>query len=146
MNGHAELAQIWPRDGRLRLVGRLHGHDPADEKAEWELLLVHREDPARRLRYRAPLEGAAFDVACPVEDLAPERLELPAVWDLYLTRDPEADPAGALRLGRHLDDIEGKKKIMVFPPQSVVRPAGKAAVRPYYTIRDNLSVEVTPAP
>jgi hypothetical protein len=42
-----------------------------------------------------------------------------------------------LRAGRRLDDIHGKKRIMVFPEQRV---AG-IGVRPYYTVKDNLSLE-----
>ena len=53
-------------------------------------------------------------------------------WDLHVT-DGEAE----LRAGRQLDDIRGKKKIMVFPEQLTQG----LSVRPYYTVKDNLSLE-----
>ncbi|WP_181727659.1 hypothetical protein [Streptomyces sp. PT12] len=146
MRGHAELSRVWPRDRRLRLVGALHDHDPGRNARAYGLLLVHREAPERRLHYPGGLKGTAFDVSCPVADLAPDDLPLPAVWDLYLAPDPAADPADALRVGKVLDDISGKKKIMVYPAQPLTRPGGTARVRPYFTIKDNLSVGVTATP
>ncbi|ONK15453.1 hypothetical protein [Streptomyces sp. MP131-18] len=147
MRAHAELAQVWPRDGRLRLVGALHGHDPVGSAAApWTLLLVLRDVPEHVLRYPAPLDGPAFDVSLPAADLAPEGVALPACWDLYFSQEPASGARERLRVGRVLDDIEGKKKIMVFPGQSVASGDGTALVKPYYTIKDNLSVEVTPAP
>ncbi|MGP3967642.1 hypothetical protein [Streptomyces sp. 6N223] len=142
---HAEIAQVWPRDGRLRFVGRLHGEGPAPGQAEdWRLLLVLRGDEEkRRLRYAAPLDGEGFDVSLPVEDLVADGLPVPAQWDLYLTGGGSR-PAKKLRLARLLDDIENKKKIMVFPAQPVSARAGKALVKPYYTVHDNLSVECLP--
>ena len=41
-----------------------------------------------------------------------------------------------MRLGTHLDDITGKKKIFVYPAQ---RTVGLWAA-PYYTVKDNLSI------
>ncbi len=147
MKVHAELAQVWPRDGRLRLVGKLHGHDPvASAAAPWTLLLVLRDGPEHVLRYPAPLDGPAFDVSLPVADLVPEGLVLPACWDLYVSQEPASAARERLRVGRRLDDVGGKKKIMVFPGQSVAFGNGTATVKPYYTVKDNLSVEVTPAP
>ncbi|UCM86983.1 hypothetical protein [Streptomyces marincola] len=149
MRPHAELARVWPRDGRLRLVGSLHGHDPvAGAAAPWALLLVARRAAERVLAYPAPLAGAAFDVSLPVADLALGGIELPAVWDLYLSQEVtgrHGAPQGRLRVGRLLDDIEDKKKIMVFPRQPVATGDGTVLVKPYYTVKDNLSVEVAPA-
>ncbi|MDT0345381.1 hypothetical protein [Streptomyces litchfieldiae] len=150
MRPHAELAQVWPRDGRLRLVGRLHGHlhgtAPAAERpSDWWLLAVAREDEGHRVRRPAPLHGPEFDVSLPVADFVPDGLALPVFWDLYLAPDPGANPGDLLRVGRLLDDIQGKKKIMIFPGQSVTASSGAALVKPYYTIKDNLSVEVKAA-
>ncbi|WP_052849970.1 hypothetical protein [Streptomyces avicenniae] len=155
MSGHAEIDEVWPRDGRLRLVGRLHGPPPGHaargalgrlrtrtaEAREWSVQFVLREDRGRpwRLRYPARLDGARFDVTLPVADLAPEALRLPARWDVWL-----ADGSARLRAGRFLDGVTGKKEIMVFPGQSVSRTDTAVLVRPYYTVKDNLSVEVRP--
>jgi hypothetical protein len=137
---HAEIAEVWPRDGRVRLVGHIHGH-PAE--GEWRLLLTRRSHAEQRLDYPAQVKGDRFEGELPVADLAAATdtaetdigVEDGAgveEWDIHLT-DGEVE----LRAGRRLDDIHGKKKIMVFPEQRV-RGIG---VRPYYTVKDNLSLE-----
>lgn len=146
MSGHAEIAQVWPRDGRIRLVGALHGERPAPGTAkDWRLLVVLRDGDATEREYPAPLDGTdgGFDVSFPVADLIAGGLPVPAVWDLYLTGESDSGPA-RLRAGRQLDDIKGKKNIMVFPAQPVAASGTKARVKPYYTIKDNLSVECLP--
>ncbi|MEU5296607.1 hypothetical protein [Streptomyces umbrinus] len=140
MKPHAEIAEVWPRDGRVRLVGHIHGH-PAE--GEWRLLLTRRSHAEQRLDYPAQVKGDRFEGELPVADLAAATdtaetdigVEDGAgveEWDIHLT-DGEVE----LRAGRRLDDIHGKKKIMVFPEQRV-RGIG---VRPYYTVKDNLSLE-----
>ncbi|MCF6525106.1 hypothetical protein [Streptomyces sp. JJ36] len=148
MNAHAEIDQVWPRDGRIRLVGRVHGDVPESAGPEWRLLLVPRDDENHRLRYAASVDGASFEASLPVDDLALDGLP-EAVWDLYLTAgdggDGDDGGGGArLRVGKHLDDITGKKKIFVYPAQSVTSDEDGTVVRPFYTIQDNLSVECLP--
>lgn len=133
MRPHAEVEEVWPRDGRIRLVGRIHGR-PAESADGWRLLLVLRGTD-RRLRYRACVKGDRFESELPISDLAGRDAEAGGEveeWDIHLT-DGEAE----LRVGRQLDDIRGKKKIMVFPEQRV----SGWSVRPYYTVKDNLSLE-----
>ncbi|WP_328768082.1 hypothetical protein [Streptomyces sp. NBC_00286] len=142
MKPHAEVDEVWPRDGRIRLVGRIHGR-AVDSADGWRLLLVLRGTD-RRLRYDARVKGDRFESELPIADLA-DRSDLAdrdaeadgdvEEWDLHLT-DGEAE----LRVGRQLDDIRGKKKIMVFPEQRV----SGLSVRPYYTVKDNLSLECRP--
>lgn len=139
---HAELDRVWPRDGRVRLIGRLHGRDPAAGET-WELLLAPRDGDGRRLRYPAALDGPAFDVSFPADDLLLPDIALPAYWDVHLAPGPTAT-APRLRVARLLDDIRGKKHVMVYPGQRVTAAGRTACVRPYYTVKDNLSVEVTP--
>ncbi|MFF5006586.1 hypothetical protein ACFY3G_27645 [Streptomyces phaeochromogenes] len=142
MKPHAEIAEVWPRDGRVRLVGHIHGH-PAE--GQWRLLLTRRSHAEQRLDYPAQVKGDRFEGELPVADLAAATGTAEAEaesetearvgveeWDIHLT-DGEVE----LRAGRRLDDIHGKKKIMVFPEQRV-RGIG---VRPYYTVKDNLSLE-----
>lgn len=146
MNAHAEIQQVWPRDGRIRFVGELHGHTPdASAAGSWQLLLVLRGTPRgteQRLRYDAPLDGVRFDVSLPVDDIALDGLPA-ATWDLHLC---SGDGPGELRLraGRHLDGIRDKKTIMVYPAQSVTTDEDGTVVRPFYTVNSNLSVECVP--
>ncbi|MFD0304137.1 hypothetical protein [Streptomyces sp. NPDC127119] len=129
MKPHAEIAEVWPRDGRVRLVGRIHGR-PAE--GDWRLLLTRRGHTGRPLDYPAQVKGDRFEGELPLADLVtpdPAGIE---EWDIHLT-----DGEARLRAGRQLDDIHGKKKIMVFPEQHV----RGLRVRPYYTVKDNLSLE-----
>ncbi|NGO14823.1 hypothetical protein G5C60_46360 [Streptomyces sp. HC44] len=157
MKPHAEVEEVWPRDGRIRVVGRIHGRRPPSgtESADgWRLLLVLR-GTGRRLSYSAWVKDGRFESELPIADLAAagtsdretdisgreaDTSDREAIagagtveeWDVHLT-DGEAE----LRVGRQLDDIRGKKKIMVFPEQRV----SGFSVRPYYTVKDNLSLE-----
>ncbi|WP_338701508.1 hypothetical protein V2W30_30400 [Streptomyces sp. Q6] len=130
----AEVEQVWPRDGRIRVVGRLHGlTDGAG--ARWRLLLTRRSRTEHVLRYDAEREGADFTCTWKVSDLAAyDGFTGTEQWDLHLT-----DGSHTLRVGRKLDDIRGKKAVMVYPEQPV--PGADFAVRPYFTVEDNLSLE-----
>jgi len=145
---HAEVAEIWPRDGAVRVVGDFHGAGDASER--WFLVVVLRDTESRRT-YELPVDGGRFDVSVPVAEFVPadaaSRSES-AKFDLYAAPEErlEADLDSLLRFGRHLDDIIGKKKIMVFPVQQAESAGMRMAVQPFYTIKDNLSVESTPSP
>lgn len=141
MSSHAEVERVWPRDGRIRITGRLHPPAPTGTGG-WNLLLVLRDHESHRLRYDATLDGDDFDVAVPVDDLALDGLAR-ATWDLHLVRGA-GENEELLRLGRHLDDIRGKKKIYLFPAQSVLSDEDGTVVTPFYTVQDNLSVECVP--
>ncbi|MEV0225277.1 hypothetical protein [Streptomyces sp. NPDC050704] len=129
MKPYAEIAEVWPRDGRVRLVGHIHGR-PTD--GDWRLLLVRRGHAGHRLGYPAQVKGDRFEGELPIADLVVADAAELEEWDIHLT-DGETE----LRAGRRLDDIHGKKKIMVFPEQRV----HGLGVRPYYTVKDNLSLE-----
>lgn len=142
MKAGAEVARVWAREGRIQVVGHIHG-GPAGNDGPWRLLLTVRGDAQRCVAVDAALEGESFDASVPVEDLVPGNLAEPVKWDLHLVSG--TGPQGArLRVGRHLDDIRGKKKIMVFPAQHVAIGRQSVAVRPLYTIKDNLSIECHP--
>lgn len=142
VKGHAEVYQVWPRDGRIRIIGDIAApRAPLD--ADWHLVLTLRGGEERRLRYPAPLDRGRFETVFPVADLVPAALPLPAQWDIHLTAQTSGGEV-RLRAGRLLDDIQGKKKIMVFPAQRTPHPTGSALVKPYYTVKDNLSVQCLP--
>ncbi|UUU30315.1 hypothetical protein JIX56_10625 [Streptomyces sp. CA-210063] len=129
VKAHAEIAEVWPRDGHIRLVGRIHGV-PAD--GTWQLVLTRRAHADRRLRYTADVKGDRFESELPLGDLAAADYAPVEEWDIHLT-----DGQVELRAGKHLDDVHGKKKIFVYPEQRIE----DLGVRPYYTIKDNLSLE-----
>ncbi|WP_326575915.1 hypothetical protein OG250_09560 [Streptomyces sp. NBC_00487] len=129
MKPHAEITEVWPRDGLIRVVGRIHG---VPAVGTWQLVLTRRSHADPRLRYDAAVKGDRFASELPVRDLAASGHAPVEEWDLHLT-DGEVE----LRAGRHLDDVHGKKKIFVYPEQRI----GELRVRPYFTIKDNLSLE-----
>ncbi|WP_208105487.1 hypothetical protein [Streptomyces sp. GC420] len=143
MKPHAEIDQVWPRHGRVGLTGHLHGLSAAG--SAWRLLLVRRSRPEHELRYPAGLDGERFECAFPVRDLAPFGCRNGEQWDIHLTTRRDGAEI-RLRAGRRLDDIRGKKHIMVFPAQpadDADGAGGPLTVRPYYTVQDNLSLECT---
>ncbi|GAB3454123.1 hypothetical protein GCM10027570_33860 [Streptomonospora sediminis] len=148
---HAEIAEVWPRDGAVRIVGDLRG-GAATGDGPWHLVIVLRETETR-LQYDLPVTGGRFDVSVPLGDFVPAGSAAGTPddgikWDLYAAPADllESGPDTWLRVGRHLDDIRGKKKIMVFPAQQAETGGARLDVRPFYTIKDNLSVECVPSP
>ncbi|MEU6848191.1 hypothetical protein ABZ930_40685 [Streptomyces sp. NPDC046716] len=134
MKPHAEVEQVWPRDGRIRVTGRLFGLDAAPERA-WRLTLTRRSRTDHVLRHPATLDGERFTSEFQVSELAAyDSLPDAEQWDLHLT-----DGTHRLRVGRKLDDIRGKKAIMIYPVQRV--PGADFGVQPYFTVEDNLSLE-----
>ncbi|MEV7795610.1 hypothetical protein [Streptomyces sp. NPDC087512] len=161
---HAEISRVWPRDGHIRILGTLFaGGVPDDAPVDkgWTLRLTSRERPEvpvltgverfkdrlkrkvtrtspptpRRLYFPVVSDGASFETLVPVRDLA--------VWDALPREHWDVHVIGMrggkklfLRVGRHLDDMPGKKQIVKFPEQY---EAG-VAVLPYYTDGDDLSV------
>ncbi|MHB9758214.1 hypothetical protein ACYBSK_27860 [Streptomyces sp. BYX5S] len=134
MKPRAEVERVWPRDGRISVVGRLHGLT-AGAGGRWQLLVTRRSRTDHVLSYEAEVDGERFACAWDVADLAAyDGFGGADQWDLHLT-----DGALRLRVGRRLDDIRGKKSIYVYPEQPV--PGAGFGVRPYYTVEDNLSLE-----
>ncbi|MFG3254302.1 hypothetical protein [Streptomyces sp. NPDC048172] len=131
----AEVVEVWPRDGRITLRLTLVG-----ASAGAATLLLRTRGAARHreeLRVAAEGSGREFTATVPLEPLVREPGEDSATgswtWDLYLI--PEGG-ARLLRVGRHLDDVRGKKHIFRYP----VQHAHGTAVEPYFTVRDNFSL------
>lgn len=161
---HAEIRRVWPRDGLIRILGTVFVDgvpDGAPVDRPWTLRLTSRERPEvpvpsgvkrltnrllrsvtrtprptpRRLYFPVVSEGAHFETVVTVRDLA--------VWDALPREHWDLDVIAArggkkliLRVGRHHDDMPGKKQIVKFPEQY---KAG-VAVLPYYTDGDDLSI------
>ncbi|WP_328389793.1 hypothetical protein OHS81_34275 [Streptomyces sp. NBC_00400] len=130
MPAQAEVEEIWPRDGRILIRGTVAGGD------SWEagtLVVRDRESKGRELLLPAAGADSRFEASIGLDELAAACSGAEQTWDLYLKLPGLAE---VLRLGRHLDDIAGKKKIFTYPAQAV---AGMW-IEPYYTVKDNLSV------
>lgn len=127
---YAEVEEVWPRDGHIRVVGRIPG---AASDASAVLVARGRERADAEVRVETRLRCGRFDARLALHDLASPCTAAELTWDLYLAWPDEELPR---RLGRHLDDIDGKKKIFIYPGQL----CGPVRVEPYYTVKDNLSV------
>ncbi|MEU6409779.1 hypothetical protein [Microbispora sp. NPDC046933] len=139
---HAEVEQVWPRDGRVLVIGRIVDAaltPPARTTAI--LTLTNRDRPDLVLSCPATVDGGRFRAAFPIElvvsAVACREIGGRQVWDLHLRLPGDPEP---LRVGRHLDDIRDKKKVMTFPAQTSEAPAGAVSVKPYYTVMRNLSL------
>lgn len=162
---HAEISEVWPRNGRIQIKGEVIGVPDQAPAADWRLRLVSRERrkagrpsvPRRvlgkvraavgarptpaTLTVPAEVNGTAFEVQIPLGILASRGALPKELWDLHLVADSGARTL-ALRLGRHLDDMPGKKQIVTFPQQTVDRPV-EVSIRPYYTDGDHLAIRCT---
>lgn len=160
---HAEAGQLRVADGRMQLRGRLYG---ARLSGTARLEAYARDGATTPVAVRVTRACDASDASdafeaggAPGGDRARERLQggdpasqfaaelsladLPPahpVWDLWLRPGEGAEP---VRLARILDDVPDKKNIFSYPPQQVGDAAGERAVRPYYTLDNDLSVRVS---
>ncbi|MGH4028749.1 hypothetical protein ACQB60_07420 [Actinomycetota bacterium Odt1-20B] len=124
----AEVLEVWPRDGQILLRLELVGAEAAQST-----LVLRQRDDATEVLLAAEGSGHDFAVHVPLEALTASSATRDWVWDLYLAAPCAAEP---LRVGRHLDDITGKKNIFVYPTQH----AAGACIQPYFTVKDNLSI------
>ncbi|MET8690376.1 hypothetical protein ABZV77_39825 [Streptomyces sp. NPDC004732] len=128
-----EVEEVWPRDGQIRLCLAVVGGGGA------RAVLVLKVRGEGGGEVRLPVDGGSgsgdgwFGARIPLELLGASCDVSEQVWDLYLDVGPGG---GLLRLGRHLDDVVGKKKIFVYPAQL----SAGVWVEPYYTVKDNLSI------
>ncbi|MFG2652039.1 hypothetical protein [Streptomyces sp. NPDC048436] len=132
----AEVAEVWPRDGQILLRLTLAGAE-----AEQADLVLEARGGETELRLPTEGFGSRFEAHIPLRSLAAPgmpREDTPGgdrewVWDLHLAPDGGGD---RLRLGKHLDDVRGKKGIFVYPAQH----AEGIWMEPYFTVKDNLSI------
>jgi len=137
---HAEAGEIRLEDGAMAVSGRLYR---VEDPAGW-LDGAVAEARCRRARDRvctAPVtaDGATFSFTLDYARLAEGWGGGADLWDLWLR---PADGAAPVRLARILDDVADKKEIFTYPVRTVDAPHGTAAVRPYYTVDNDLSVRV----
>ncbi|MET7730197.1 hypothetical protein ABZT02_02360 [Streptomyces sp. NPDC005402] len=127
---HAEAGRVDVTGPALRVAARLHGASLLDGA---EVRLRRRgEGTVRTLKPSVGEDGRRFSFT--VED---ETLE-PGVWDMFVRPAPGAP---MIRLARLLDDVADRKHVFVYPGAT----AGNVVVRPYYTVDNDLSLEVTRA-
>lgn len=148
----AEVREVWPRGGQIRIVGEVIG-GAHDEQGRWALVLTAGSEsgkpllrrlmtrvvrgPAVRV-YRTKVMDGTFEATFPVQAL----VAFPR-WELHL-RSAEL----CLPLGRHRGDVPNAKDVFVFPGQHA-RPTLRMALlrpRPGLSLRDRFTrgIRITP--
>ncbi|MET9832257.1 transferase [Streptomyces sp. NPDC006385] len=134
---HAEVHGIELTDRSMTFRARLHGA-ALSEGAAVRLRLRGGKGVVRSLEPRAADDGREFSCTVDHGELAADHGTGSRVWDVFV--QPRADEgASPVRVGRLFDDVADRKEIFVYPATQV---AG-ATVRPYFTVDNDFSVEVT---
>lgn len=134
---HAEVEGIDVTDRSMTVRARLHGTSLAGG-AVVRLRLRGGNGTVRKLELRGESDGRAFSFVVDQAELVAADDANNRVWDVSVQARSDAGSA-PIRLGRLLDDVADRKEIFVCPAAVV----GGAVVRPYYTVDNDLSVEVT---
>ncbi|WP_059012151.1 hypothetical protein [Streptomyces specialis] len=132
---HAEAAAIEVTDGAMTVTGRLLG-TTLGEGAAALLRCRGKGGPVVETPVRTDGPGTfSFTAAY---DFPPPPGPGPAFWDVFVR---PAAKAPRVRVARLLDDVADKKQVFLYPAATV----GATTVRPYYTVDNDLAVEVAPA-
>ena len=136
---HAEADGIivTARSAMMTVGARLHGAS-LSEGAAVRLRLRGGGGVVRTLRAQAEGDGRSFSFTVEYAELVTGGGSGNRVWDVFVQPDVEAP---LIRVGRLLDDVADRKEIFVYPAAAV----GDAVVRPYYTVDNDLAVEVRTA-
>ncbi|WP_282700540.1 transferase [Streptomyces sp. CC219B] len=134
---HAEVEALDVTSTSMTVRARLHGATLSAESAV-RLRARGADGAVRHQEPQADGSGRSFSFTV---DFAELTATGSTVWDLSVRTHP-AGQAAPIRIGRLLDDIADRKEIFVYPSATV----GGVTVRPYYTVDNDLSVEVTAAP
>ncbi|GGW47181.1 transferase [Streptomyces griseoloalbus] len=130
---HAEAGPLDVTGATMTVRARLHGAGLSEEAV---VTLRLRGDTGTVRTFPAqPSGGRAFSCAVACEELAVEAAGT-RFWDAFVR--PAAD-APLIRIGRLLDDVADRKGVFVYPQIT----AGGSAIRPYFTVDNDLAVEVT---
>ncbi|PVE13575.1 hypothetical protein [Streptomyces scopuliridis] len=133
---HAEADRIHVADGAMTVRGRLFG---AELDTGAAALLRRRGTGGTVREVELTARGDhVFSFTAGYRDLLSTPGAGPGVWDVFVR--PSAD-APRIRLARLLDDLADRKKVFVYPATAL----DGLNVRPYYTVDNDLSVEITAA-
>jgi hypothetical protein len=131
---HAEVDGINVTDRSMTVGARLHGASLL-EGAVVRLCLRRVSGTVRALEPRAGNDDRSFSFTVNYEELAAEVSAGSGVWDVFIQ---PASEAPLIRVARLLDDVADRKEVFVYPPVTV----GGAILSPYYTVDNDLAVEV----
>lgn len=131
---HAEAGALDVSDTALTVRARLLGA----RLGEGAAAVVRRRGRNSVVREAAVRDegGGALSFTVPFRELAGARGAEHDYWDMFV-RPETGGPR--VRVGRLLDDVADKKQIFTFPATVL----DGVTVRPYYTVDNDLSVDVT---
>ncbi|WP_328876038.1 transferase [Streptomyces sp. NBC_00287] len=135
----AEVEGIDVTDRSMTVKARLHGA-ALSAGAVVRLRARGSNGVVRTREPQAASAGRRFCFTVDFEELIAVEATGNRVWDISVQTGP-AEGAPVIRVGRLFDDVADRKEIFVYPSATV----GGVAVRPYYTVDNDLSVEVTAA-
>lgn len=132
---HAEVGGITVGDRSMTVRARLHGATLGERAA---ILLRQRggSGVVETVGPRTGPDGRNFSFTVDYQKLAAEGGTSSRVWDISLQ---SVENAPRIRVSRLLDDVADRKEIVAYPAVTL----SGVALRPYYTVDNDLSVEVT---
>ncbi|MGW2335308.1 transferase [Streptomyces sp. NPDC001685] len=133
---HVEVAGVDVTDRSTTVRARLHGAS-LDAGAWVRLRLRGGKGVERTVAPRAGADGRDLAFTVDHADLLPGSGAGDRVWDVFVLAGSGAGTP-LIRAGRLLDDVADRKEIFVHPAAT----AGEFTVRPYYTVDNDLAVEV----
>ncbi|MFD8236606.1 transferase [Streptomyces sp. NPDC059696] len=131
---HAEARGIDFSNRTLRVTARLHGgelHQDATVR-----LRLRGTDTVRTVGPELDGDGRGFSFTAAPGDLTSGSGGAARIWDVFVRPTAGAPP---VRVGRLLDDVADRKHVYVYPSIE----ADGCLVRPYYTVDNDLAIEVT---
>ncbi|MFI7013695.1 transferase [Streptomyces sp. NPDC050164] len=133
---HAEARTIDITEQAMTVRARLHGAELREDATV--RLRLRGSDTVRDLRPRIDDDGRGFSFTAGPEDLTGGAAGPGRIWDAFVRPTADAPP---IRIGRLLDDVADRKHVFVYPALT----AGGLSSRPYYTVDNDLAIEVAPA-
>ncbi|MDT9695341.1 transferase [Streptomyces sp. P17] len=134
----AEVEGIEVTDRSMTVKARLHGAT-LSAGAVVRLRARGADGVVRTQEPQAASSGRGFAFTVDFEELIAVDTTGNRVWDISVRTGP-AEGSLLVRVSRLFDDVADRKEIFVYPSARV----GGVTVRPYYTVDNDLSVEVTP--
>ncbi|WP_345564758.1 hypothetical protein [Streptomyces plumbiresistens] len=131
---HAEVGALDLTDRSMTVDARLHGAT-FQEAAVVRLRRRGSSGTVLTLEPEVAQDGRGFSFTVDHGELAAATGTESGVWNAFV--EPAAD-APAIRIARLLDDVADRKDVYVYPTATV----DGAVLRPYYTVDNDLSVEV----
>ncbi|WSJ91414.1 FixH family protein [Streptomyces sp. NBC_01304] len=134
---HAEAGELCIEEAALTVRGRVYGAAlTAGAYAEAR----SRKEAGLARRAELTAEGAEFAFTVDYAALAAQG----GTWDLWLR--PAGEQGPEVRVARLLDDVVDKKPIFTYPAAVLVGQDGPVQAGPYYTMDNDLSVQIAEVP